>query len=196
MALENLCSEIIDEFEGRRRNVNISAIAGSSVCIAGTTLFWAGVFGAPFTAGASLGFIAGGYAMSSLGGATVAGASLYGSALNKEANAKFERYYMNFREQSRVLDDSLVKLQKNIQVPIHIAVSRVVLRAASLVDIVASPSAAVNDICADYFVPSVCKEVIESITKGKVTLRNFRSVLRASRTLLSIMAYGNKMKYF
>lgn len=223
MALEILCIEIIDELEGRRRNVNISTIVGSSVGIAGSALAIAGVIAAPFTAGVSLGLTVGGAVIGSLSGVTVVGATVTEVVLNREPNAKFERYYMNFREQSRVLEDSLKNLQKLIQViqkrtmhtddangvdaaalqvaagtlslirGIPIAVARVVLRAASFADIVLPPLTVVLD--AGFLVYSVYNLVKGSKTDVTEKLRSFRSVLRASRTQLSIMAYGNKIKY-
>lgn len=223
MALEILCSEIIDELEGRRRNINISTIVGSSVGIAGSALVIAGVIAAPFTAGVSLGLTVGGAVIGSLSGATVVGATVTEVVLNREANAKFERYCMNFREQSRVLEDSLKKIENLIQViqkrtmhtddangvdktalkvaagtlsmlrGIPIAVARVVLRAVSFADIVLPPLTAVLDV--GFLVYSVYNLVKGSKTNVTEKLRSFRSVLRASRTQLGIMAYGNKIKY-
>uniref|UniRef100_A0A8W8JJA3 Apolipoprotein L3 n=1 Tax=Magallana gigas TaxID=29159 RepID=A0A8W8JJA3_MAGGI len=224
MALEILCSEIIDELEGRRRNVNISTIVGSSVGIAGSALAIAGVIAAPFTAGVSLGLTVGGAVIGTLSGVTVVGSTVSEVVLNKDANAKFKRYYMNFCEQTRVLEDSLKKLQKIIQViqertlytngpngidatalqvaagtlsmirGIPIVVARIILSSASLADIVLPPLTAVLDV--GFLVYSVHNLVKGSKTNVTEKMRSFRSILRASRTQLSIMAYGNKIKHF
>lgn len=220
MALEILCSEIIDELEGRRRNVNISNIVGSSAGIAGSALAIAGYVVAPFTAGVSLGLTVSGTVIGTLSGATVAGTSLTEFAMNREAKTKFERYFMNFREQSVELEMSLKKLDKLIQKiqertnhtnavgrtalqtaagtismvrGIPIAVARVFLRGVSLVDIVLPPFTALFD--AFLFVHS-----LKNLNKGSKTnltekLRSLRSTLRVTRTQLNIMAYGNKTQY-
>lgn len=110
MALEILCTDIIDELEGRRRNVNISNIVGSSIGMFGSALALAGVIASPFTAGVSLGLTVTGAVIGSLSSATVVGANITETVLNKDANVKFERYFMNLSENCRIMERSLVDL--------------------------------------------------------------------------------------
>lgn len=115
MALEILCTDIIDELEGRRRNVNISNIVGSSIGMFGSALAVAGVIVAPFTAGVSLGLTVGGAVIGSLSSVTVVGANITETVLNKDANEKFERYFMNISEHSRIMVRTFEDLEKEME---------------------------------------------------------------------------------
>lgn len=219
MALEILCTDIIDELEGRRRNVNISNIVGSSIGMFGSALALAGGIAAPFTAGVSLGLTVTGAVIGSLSSATVVGANITETVLNKDANEKFERYFMNLSENCRIMERSLVDLEYEMEkikledtdeidtatlqtaaagalsiiggVPIVIA--RIILRGASLVDTLFPPLSAILDF-------GVLGYNIFNLVKGSKTnvtekLRSQRSFLRASRTQLMIYAYGNQKTY-
>lgn len=218
MALEILCTDIIDELEGRRRNVNISNIVGSSIGVFGSALALAGGIAAPFTAGVSLGLTVTGAVIGSLSSVTVVGANITETVLNKDANEKFERYFMNISEHSRIMVRTFEDLEKEIEkieltdtdeidtaklqtaagalhmiggVPVVIA--RIILRAASLVDTILPPLSAIIDF-------GVLGYNIFNLVKGSKTnvtekLRSQRTFLRASRTQLMIYAYGNKKTY-
>lgn len=164
----------------------------------------------------SLGLTVTGTVIGSLSGASVVGAKITETVLNKDANEKFERYYMNLQEHTRVLIRSLkdleaemenIKKQNTVDVGaiptaaralcaiggVPFIVVRIVVRAASFADVVLPPLSAVLDL-------GVLGYSIYNLVKGSKTnvsekVRSLRSILRATRTQLSIWAYGNQKKF-
>lgn len=109
MVLEILCSEIIDELEGWRWNVNILIIVGFLVGIVGLVFVIVGVIVVLFIVGVFFGLIVGGVVIGFLSGVIVVGLIVIEVVLNRDVNVKFECYYMNFCEWFRVLEDFLKK---------------------------------------------------------------------------------------
>lgn len=196
MALEILCTDIIDELEGRRRNVNISNIVGSSIGMFGSALAVAGVIVAPFTAGVSLG----------LSSVTVVGANITETVLNKDANEKFERYFMNISEHSRIMVRTFEDLEKEMEkieltdtdeidtAKLQTAAGALhMIGGVSFVTTLLFPlSAIISFSTLGYNIFNLVKGSKTNVTEK---LRSQRTFLRASRTQLMIYAYGNKKTY-
>lgn len=103
MVLEILCSEIIDELEGWRWNVNILIIVGFLVGIVGLVFVIVGVIVVLFIVGVFFGLIVGGVVIGLLSSVIVVGVNIIEIVLNKDVNEKFERYFMNISEYSRIM---------------------------------------------------------------------------------------------
>jgi apolipoprotein L len=218
MALEILCGQIIDELEGRRRNVNISNIVGSSVGLVGSALVVAGVATAPFTFGVSLGLAVAGGVVGGLGGLTVVGTNVTEFVMNKDKLSMLERYQMNLSERSRCLDKSLSDLEKEMEIYatqdrvdnsatalqsgtgtlcmlsfLPSVIVRVIARSITVIDVIAPPLSILLDL-------GVLAFNIYNLVKGSKTnvtekLRAVRSVLRTTRIQMFIWGYGNQEKY-
>jgi hypothetical protein len=218
MALEILCGQIIDELEGRRRNVNISNIVGSSVGILGSALVIAGVATAPFTVGMSFGLVVAGGVVGGLGGATVVGTNVTEFVLNKDKVSMLERYQMNLSERSRCLDKSLSDLEMEmVNYATHdrvdnsataVEMGTRTLRVLSFLPSVIARFIARTIIVLDVTTPALSMLLnlgvlgfnIYNLVKGSKTnvtekLRAVRSVLRTTRIQMFIWGYGNQEKY-
>jgi apolipoprotein L len=218
MALEILCGQIIDELEGRRRNVNISNIVGSSVGLVGSALAIAGVATAPFTFGVSLGLAVAGGVVGGLGGLTVVGTNVTEFVLNKDKLSMLERYQMNLSERSRCLDKSLSDLKKEMEKYatqdradnsatalqtgtetlrmlsfLPSIVVRVITEAITAVDVIIPSLSILMDLGVLAF--NLINLIKGSKTNVTEKLRKVRSVLRTARIQMFIWGYGNQEKY-
>ncbi|XP_062585211.1 uncharacterized protein LOC134246881 [Saccostrea cucullata] len=199
MALEIFCTEIIDVLEGRRQNVNISNIVGSSVGLVGSALAIGGLIAAPFTAGVSLGLIVAGGVIGTLGSFTVMGSKVTEFILSKDAISMLERYQMNLRERSRCMENSLSDLQQEmtrtflIHGGLPVIIGHVILRAVTIANSVLPPLSVILDVGVLAYTISNMKE--GSKTNVTERLRKVRSVLRTTRIQMFTWGYGNQKNY-
>lgn len=96
--LQRNCDLIVLEIEGRRRNVNIATMTGTSAGIVGAVLTGVGIFLAPVTAGISTLLSVGGAAMAVAGGTVATGAKLTESVLNNRTIDTLKRYQNCYKE--------------------------------------------------------------------------------------------------
>ncbi|XP_062574698.1 uncharacterized protein LOC134236538 [Saccostrea cucullata] len=220
MALELLCTEIIDGLECRRKNVNIASIVGSSVGLVGAALAVGGLIAAPFTAGVSLGLTIAGGVVGGVGGFTSAGSKISEFILNKETVSQMERYQMNLRERSRNLEKSIKAVEKEFKelltakdyvecmdnnslelatsalrslTVVPVVLLRIIARAITLGDMIIVPLSALLD--AGILVFSIHNLVKGCRTRETERLRTIRTILKVTRVQMQIWGYGNQKKW-
>ncbi|XP_062569697.1 apolipoprotein L3-like [Saccostrea cucullata] len=220
MALEILCTEIIDGLECRRKNVNIASIVGSSVGLVGAALAVGGLVAAPFTAGVSLGLTIAVGVVGGMGGVTSAGSKISEFILNKATVSQMERYQMNLRERSRCLEKSIKAAEKELKdlleaedyvecmdnnaleiatsalrslTVVPVILLRIIARVISFPDMILVPLSALLD--AGILVFSIYNLVKGSRTRETERLRTIRTMLKVSRGQMQTWGYGNQKKW-
>ncbi|XP_056014534.1 uncharacterized protein LOC125674135 isoform X1 [Ostrea edulis] len=113
--LQTKCDAVICEIEGRRKNVNIATISGSSAGLVGAWLAGIGIALAPATGGFTTLLTVGGGALAVSGGAVAAGAKITESVLNKGTVDTLNRYQSCYQERFERLQSSMEQLTKEVK---------------------------------------------------------------------------------
>jgi hypothetical protein len=109
------CDAVICEVEGRRKNVNVATISGSSAGIVGAVLAGIGIVLAPATGGISTLLTVGGGVLAVSGGTVAAGAKITESVLNKSTVDTLKRHQNCYQERFERLRCSNEQLKKEVK---------------------------------------------------------------------------------
>lgn len=112
--LQKHCELIISEIEGRRKNVNIATITGTSAGIIGAVLTGVGFLLAPVTAGISTVLSVGGAVMAVSGGTVATGAKITESVLNNGTIDTLKRYQNCYKERFDSLKSILSEITHEV----------------------------------------------------------------------------------
>ena len=112
--LQKTCDDLINEFESRRKRINIATTTGLSSGLAGGILTVIGLAGIPFTAGVSLSLSVVGIVLGTVGGTVVASSKISETVLNKGTIGKLERYQNCYQERLDILKNVIGELKKHL----------------------------------------------------------------------------------
>lgn len=112
--LQKTCDDLINEFESRRKRINIATTTGLSSGLAGGILTVIGLAGIPFTAGVSLSLSVVGIVLGTVGGTVVASGKISETVLNKGTIGKLERYQNCYQERLDILKNVIGELKKHL----------------------------------------------------------------------------------
>ena len=113
--LQKKCDSMVLEIEGRRNNVNIATITGTSAGIVGAALTGVGLALAPFTAGISTLMSVGGAVIDVSGGTEATGAKIAESVLNHGTIDTLKRYQNCSQETLEDLKSAMKQLKRDLK---------------------------------------------------------------------------------
>ena len=112
--LQQQCDLMILDLEGRRKNVNIATVTGTTTGIVGAALTGVGIGLAPVTAGVSTILTIAGAAIAVAGGSVATGAKITESVLNYDRVNSLKRYMKVYQERLENLDSSMCRLREEL----------------------------------------------------------------------------------
>ncbi|XP_062596128.1 uncharacterized protein LOC134257543 [Saccostrea cucullata] len=113
--LQKRCDLVINEIEGRRKNVNIATISGSGAGIVGAVLTGVGIALTPVTGGISTLLAVGGGVLAVSGGTVAAGAKITETYLNSGTIETLKRYQNSYRENFELLQNIMEELKLGVK---------------------------------------------------------------------------------
>ncbi|XP_062607117.1 uncharacterized protein LOC134268893 [Saccostrea cucullata] len=112
--LQRRCDLVINEIEGRRKNVNIATISGSGAGIVGAVMTGVGIALAPVTGGISTLLAVGGGVLAVSGGTVAAGAKITETYLNSGTIDTLKRYQNCYQERFERLQNVMDELKREV----------------------------------------------------------------------------------
>ena len=113
--LQQQCDLMILDLEGRRKNVNIATVTGTTTGIVGAALTGVGIGLAPVTAGVSTILTIVGAAIAVSGGTVATGAKITESVLNYDRVNTLKRYLNVYQERLEIVESAMSRLREELE---------------------------------------------------------------------------------
>lgn len=113
--LQQQCDLMILDLEGRRKNVNIATVTGTTTGIVGAALTGVGIGLAPVTAGVSTVLTIIGAVVAVSGGTVATGAKITESVLNHDRINNLKRYQNGYQERLKNLESAMCRLREELK---------------------------------------------------------------------------------